>query len=413
MDSVASQPSSEGAANKLSQSKPSVAKSVVSEQTILAHLVLQRIPQFGPATYWAAQEALGNAENILAADPQSCRGLMRPETLSTLSAIQRQGDQHSMVEQAQRDRDWLGHNNVTIIVHDDERYPSLLKTIDQAPPVLFVRGELNNLFLPQLAIVGSRNPSPGGRENALRFAQQLSAMGFVITSGMALGVDAAAHLGALKNAGPTIAVMGTGIDKIYPHRHRRLSEELVQHGGAIVTEFPLGVGPKANHFPRRNRIISGMSLGVLVVEAAIKSGSLITARYALQQNREVFAVPGSIHNPLSRGCHALLREGATLVESIDDMAESLTGLLAYKWREIFPSLGDQQQTIASSNRSVDQALNNQEHFVLEQLAFDTTTLDVLEQRTGLSPALLLSTLMSLELKERVALSPGGYQRLPD
>ncbi len=384
-----------------------------SEKRLIAELTLLRVPQLGPASYWALQENFGSTEKILDADLNTCRGAIRQISLDTLIEIQN-NDSHPLVQQAEKEFNYLVDNKINLVVFDDERYPALLKATHRPPPVLFVQGNINNLFLPQLAIVGSRNPTPTGRDNAIHFSQQLSSMGFVITSGMALGVDAAAHQGALKNsadpsAGSTIAVMGTGIDKTYPRSHHRLREQILENGGTLVTEFSLGVGPQASHFPRRNRIISGMSLGALVVEAAIKSGSLITARYALQQNREVFAIPGSIHNPLSRGCHALLREGASLVESIDDLREPLQGLIEFKWRELSASANHQQTT--KSVLPADQ-LNDIEKQVLDQLDYDQTHADLLEQRTGLAPGSLLSALMSLELKGLITQNGGAYQRSP-
>lgn len=398
------------------------------EKRLIAELILLRVPQFGPAAYWALHEHFGNAENILNADLNECRGAIRKTSVETLLVLQNcfhSKQSHPIIEQAESDLNYLRENKMEAIAFDDERYPVLLKTTHNPPPVLFVQGELKNLYLPQLAIVGSRNPSPSGRDNALHFAQQLAAMGFVITSGLALGVDAAAHQGALKSLnlsgiGSTLAVMGTGIDQTYPRSHQTLRQQILDNNGTVVTEFSPGVGPQASHFPRRNRIIRGMSLGVLVVEAAIKSGSLITARYALQQNREVFAIPGSIHNPLSRGCHALLREGASLVESIDDMREPLNGLLEFKWRELSASQAEQKnKNTVNNDRNKNQNLNlniqnlsADEEQVYEQVDFDLSQIDVLEQRTQLAPGSLLSALMSLELKGLIVQSAGAYQRVP-
>ena len=379
-----------------------------TRQHLFSLLILSRLPQFGPGSYWALEKNLPDVSHLIKADYDLSKVPLRDEARNVLLEIQRRGDKHTIVQQAQREMDWLQDNGVVAISHRDERYPELLKTIAQAPPLLFVKGELNNLFLPQLAIVGSRHPSPAGRETALRFAQELSVMGFVITSGLALGIDAASHYGALKNKGPTIAVMGTGIDRIYPSRHEQLAQQIIENGGTLVTEFPLGTGPQANHFPRRNRIISGMSLGVLVVEAALKSGSLITARYALQHNREVFAIPGSIHNPVSRGCHSLLREGANLIESVNDLREHLQGLLQLKRQELTLN----QSPLDGNSKSDAVDLNSDEKHILQQLGFDLTSLDQLQQRTGLEPGTLLSTLMTLELKGLVAQCGSGYQRLP-
>ena len=217
---------------------------------------------------------------------------------------------------------WLSQNNNYAITFNEANYPYQLKEIADPPPILFVRGNPDLLAAPQIAIVGSRNPSASGEETAFNFAKTLSQHGFTITSGLALGIDAASHRGALSAKGYTIAVAGTGLDRVYPARHKDLATEIV-NTGAIISEFPPGTTAKANHFPRRNRIISGLCQGLLVVEAAKQSGSLITARMALEQNREVFAIPGSIHNPLARGCNALIRQGAKLVETTQDILEEL------------------------------------------------------------------------------------------
>ena len=220
-----------------------------------------------------------------------------------------------------RDVDWLAASSQHhIIPYTHENYPALLLQAAAFPPVLFVRGNLSVLNEPQLAIVGSRNPTPHGIENARQFAYELANKQWVITSGLAIGIDGAAHEGALMAKGKTIAVAATGLDSIYPARHRVLAEKIIEQG-AIVSEFVIGTKPHARHFPRRNRIISGLSKGVIVIEAAVKSGSLITAKYAAEQSREVFALPGSIRNPLSKGCHALIRQGAVLVETVDDILQ--------------------------------------------------------------------------------------------
>ncbi len=217
---------------------------------------------------------------------------------------------------------WLAQDQAHLITMDDAGYPGLLREIPDPPPLLYVRGDPRVLVQPQIAITGSRNPTTDGRHNAGEFAAALSRAGLVVTAGLALGIDASAHQAALLAGGSTIAVLGTGVDRVYPSRHRDLAHEIA-HRGAIVSELPLGSAPRREHFPRRNRIISGMSLGVLVVEAGMRSGSLITARLAAEQGREVFAIPGSIHSPLARGCHALIRQGAKLVENTSDILEEI------------------------------------------------------------------------------------------
>ncbi|MGH8458888.1 MAG: DNA-processing protein DprA, partial [Nevskiales bacterium] len=257
-----------------------------------------------------------------------------------------------------------------------------------------------------LAIVGSRNPTPAGLENAQAFAESLARAGLIITSGLALGIDGAAHRGALNGGGLTLAVCGTGLDRVYPARHRELAHNIAQHG-ALVSEFPPGTPALAGNFPRRNRLISGLSLGVLVVEAALQSGSLITARLAGAQGREVFAIPGSIHNPLARGCHRLLREGAKLVESAQDILEEIGPLLGNR---IPPIAGERGMRHTGS--SVDTEERDADYVrLLEAMGYEPARVDQLVERTGFAADAVASMLLILELQNEVALAPGGaYQR---
>lgn len=213
-----------------------------------------------------------------------------------------------------------------ILTWEDENYPVQLKQISGAPPLLFVEGNVNLLQKAQIALVGSRSPTTEGRQNAYHFAYSLAQQGWVITSGLALGVDGESHQGALAALGETIAVLGSGLDQIYPAQHKQLSDQ-IKAQGALVSEFPLGTAPKASHFPRRNRLISGLAWGVLIIESALKSGSLITARYALEQGREIFTLPGSIHNPLAKGNHQLIRQGAKCVDNVEHILEEFPLLL--------------------------------------------------------------------------------------
>lgn len=226
----------------------------------------------------------------------------------------------------ERDLAWLAGRGHELLAYTDARYPQRLREISASPPALFCIGDIGLLDAPQLAIVGARSATAAGLENAQAFAEALASRGLVITSGLALGIDGAAHRGALAAGGGTIAVCGTGLDRVYPAQHRDLAHAIAGHG-LLISEFLPGTPPKAEHFPRRNRLISGLALGVLVVEAARESGSLITARLAADQGREVFAIPGSIHNPLARGCHQLIRQGAKLVETVDDVFVELAGVL--------------------------------------------------------------------------------------
>lgn len=286
---------------------------------------------------------------------------------------------------------------------DDPRYPHLLREIARPPPCLWVRGDPAVLALPQLAIVGSRNATPGARDTARAFAAYLAARGFAVTSGLAEGIDAAAHAGALAAGGVTIAVCGTGLDVVYPRQHESLARAIVAGGGALVSEFPPGTGPKRAHFPQRNRLIAGLALGTLVVEASTTSGALITARCAGEAGREVFAIPGSIHNPLARGCHQLIRQGAKLVESATDIVDELGGLLA--------SLDMAPAAPASDSTGAD-ALAEDYRRLLEQLGWDPVDVDTLVQRSGLTTGELSSMLLILEMQGLVrSLSGGRYQRL--
>ncbi|SFF22803.1 DNA protecting protein DprA [Fontimonas thermophila] len=288
-------------------------------QSLRPWLVLCRAPGLGSAA----------VRRLLAAFPDLARALAAgAPALRDAGLSENQIEAIAAVERAAIDADlaWLAAPGRRALTLTDPEYPPLLHEIAQPPPLLFVQGDADWLALPQIAIVGARNATPQGIENAQAFAAELARRGLVVTSGLALGIDGAAHRGALAAGGGTIAVCATGLDRVYPARHKALAHEIAAHG-ALVSEFPPGVGALAEHFPRRNRIISGLALGVLVVEAARESGSLITARFALEQGREVFAIPGSIHNPLARGCHALIRQGAKLVETVDDVLEELGPVL--------------------------------------------------------------------------------------
>ncbi len=286
-----------------------------------------------------------------------------------------------------------------IVTLHDASYPPLLKEIADPPLLLFVHGEVAVLSRPQIAMVGSRNPTPQGLENAHAFAQSFAHTGLAITSGLALGIDAACHEGALAGGGYTLAVMGTGLDRVYPKRHHALAHQVAAQG-VLISEFPPGTPPLKENFPRRNRIISGLSLGTLVVEASVNSGSLITARCAADQGREVFAIPGSIHNPLARGCHVLIRQGAKLVESANDVLEEL---------QVSLPLPLDQETRAGA---VSVALTPEQQTVLEQLGFEPTPMDRIVERTALTADVVSSILLLLELQGQVMSSGAQYYRVP-
>ncbi len=298
----------------------------------------------------------------------------------------------------------------TIITFNDERYPRQLKQIYDPPLVLFVQGNANLLNEMQIAIVGSRAASVNGRDAAFEIAQQLGKHGLVITSGLALGIDAAAHKGSVETAAGTLAVVATGLDKVYPARHKLLAKKIVSHQGAIISEFLPGTSPKAGHFPKRNRIISGLSKGVLVVEAAIRSGSLITARCALEQNREVYAVPGSLNNPQAKGCHWLIKQGAKLVEQAADIIEELS---IEEQNELDLNHG-QQLLAGDTTKKTEKNLNNDlcNDVLLASVGFEITPVDKVISRSKLPIEEVLTRLTMLELSGLVAVVPGGYLRLP-
>lgn len=372
-----------------------------AEELILFH----RLPDTGSGAYWRLLDHFPSLHVALNAPLDKLRSLLSTMACDALKEVRDQGERSRWMVQMRADIRWAQDNQIHLLDVDNDNYPALLREIRRPPPLLYVKGNPGVLSLPQIAIIGSRSPSATGRATATDFASNLAASGFAITSGLALGIDVAAHQGALRAGGKTIAVMGTGIDQIYPTRHQQIATDIINSGGALISEFPLGTHPQPGNFPQRNRVISGISCGVLVVEAAVKSGSLITARYALQQNREVFAIPGSIHNPLSRGCHALIKDGATLVESAQDVVGELKGLLSLKWQEV-----DFDRPVHQANINEELATHNDEATVLAQLGYEPTNLDVLVERTGLAVGDVMACLLTMELRGVVANMGFGYMR---
>jgi len=338
--------------------------------------------------------------NVLAAPEQelrSCR--VKPEAISAIVAYRQQLNSSDIGKRVIAAREWQAVAADHQIIHwQHPCYPDVLREIAQPPLILFVVGDAELLKKPQMAIVGSRSPSTDGQRLAHQFAAELSQAGLLITSGLALGIDAASHAGALSAGSPTIAVMATGIDQVYPRKHQALAEE-IRRNGALVSEFPLGQAPRAQHFPRRNRIISGLSLAVLVVEAAIKSGSLITARFAVEQNRDVFAIPGSVHNPVAKGCHFLIREGAKLVETTQHILEELSLQL--------PSPQEPREVELESTDT----LNALQQQVLEKMGFNNVSFDALVERTQLLVTELSAILAELTLMGRVENTERGFIRI--
>ncbi|HEY4644662.1 MAG TPA: DNA-processing protein DprA [Steroidobacteraceae bacterium] len=303
------------------------------------------------------------------------------------------------------DLEWLDAPGHHLLPLTSTHFPPLLANTTGAPAALYVRGSTEALSTPQLAMVGSRNPTASGRETAFEFAAHLARCGLTITSGLAEGIDGASHRGALAAGGLTIAVCGTGLDRVYPEQHAELARAIAA-SGALVSEFPPRTPPRKEYFPQRNRIISGLSLGTLVVEAARQSGSLITARFASEQGREVFAIPGSIHSPLSRGCHRLLRDGAKLVEEADDILSELKIPLTAAAAALGTAPSKQPAHPA-------ERLDKEYEILLDALGFDALGVDALIERSGLKPDAVASMLLILELRGLVEARPGGrYCRSP-
>lgn len=396
-----------------------------------AWLLLSLLPGMAVNRWHALLDQLGDPLVLLRTSAPELKALgVPPMARKALYAWQGQKTHHPVLQRVRQIRRELDAKAITLITWGDKGYPDALRQIHGPPLVLYIRGQKCLLNKPQIGIVGSRHASRAGLDHARQFARALSEQGYVITSGMAMGVDGAAHQGALEASGPTLAVLGTGVDVVYPDGHRQLAAQIARDG-ALISEFPPGTPPRANHFPRRNRIISGLSQGVLVVEAGLRSGSLITARLALEQGREVFAIPGSIHNPLARGCHQLIRQGAKLVESVTDIEEELTGWWQPELIESSPQpnglkMSDlNTQKTVSPEKSVRQTpspdtdpetlpahLAEPEQRVLQAVGFDPCSTDTLCEQTGFSADRLMQSLLRLEIDGLIETVPGGVQRLP-
>ncbi len=362
-----------------------------------ALLVLSRVPGLNGHRLLELLEVLPNVNAILAADPQTLQN--RGLGAATIRAI-KSPDWRAI----ERDQVWLrGSQSRRLVVIGDVYYPKRLAQIADPPMSLFVDGDATVLSLPQLAIVGSRNPTLGGADDAFAFAAGLARFGLVVTSGLAIGIDSAAHCGALHAKGTTVAVLGNGIGSIYPQRNQLLAQRIIAGGGAIVTQYGTGTPPLGRNFPYRNRLISGLSHGVIVIEAAQRSGSLVTARHAAEQGRDVFALPGSIHNSKVRGCHALIRDGAILVESVDDVLEELAPQLRQMLAcEAAPS------PAASPTQAAKRTLTADEQQLLDILEYDQASLEALVQHSGLSTPNVAATLSNLELDGLVQKSASGH-----
>jgi len=368
------------------------------DTAVSAWLRLLRTPGVGPVRFAKILEVHGSPEIFL----QAKRAAWRAAGLKDVACDYLAQDEDAGVT---ADLEWAQGAERHILLQTDPRYPQSLRELHDAPPLLFVQGDLDLLSTPQLAIVGSRNPTAGGRDNAREFAASFARAGITVTSGLAIGIDGAAHEGALNAGGFSIAVCATGLEQVYPARHRDLAHRLAKQG-ALVSEFATGTEPRAEYFPRRNRIISALSQGVLVVEAAERSGSLITARLAVEQGHEVFAIPGSIHNPLSKGCHRLIRQGAKLVESAADVLEEIGprfANVAADWRA--QQMADKPPAVAEDDDTDTQSL-------LKALGQDPVSMQTLIERSGLTADRLSAMLTVLEIDGRITTLPGGrYQQI--
>ncbi len=364
---------------------------------LLAWSALARAPGLDAATLALALERLGRPAALLdSASEQLVRGGI-PETAAAFLSSPAARPSPAV-------RRWLDFPHHHVLPCVDPRYPPLLRSLADCPLALYVAGSLDALANPLLAIVGSRNPTPPGQETAFDFAASLAVRGLGIASGLAEGIDTAAHRGALRGQGVTLAVLGSGIDAVYPHSNHDLSEE-IQCQGALISEFPLGTPPRRSNFPQRNRIIAALSLGTLVVEAARRSGSLITARLANAYGREVFAIPGSIHNPLARGCHEFIKSGAKLVENVDDILSELNFSAFFGGG--FPAV-----TAGPAGPPPVSGMDNGHKILLDALGFDPVDLDTLIVRTGFKPEAVSSMMLILDLEGRVQAAPGGrYSRV--
>lgn len=368
----------------------------------LSTFLLSAIKGLGLKTFHHLLHEFGSVKAMLAANYSDLAGLgIRPaicESICDLAAAPEKYQQSSDVVQLQA---WASVDSHHVFCIEDASYPALLKEIYCPPPILYLDGRLDAFSMPAIAMVGSRHPSIAGRQHAFVFARDLSQAGLCVNSGLALGIDAASHQGVVDAGGITCAVMGTGLDVIYPRQHVQLADN-IRERGALVSEMPLGSKPVPANFPRRNRIISGLSQSVFVVEASVKSGSLITARYALEQNREVFAMPGAIDNPMSRGCHALIKQGAKLVEAVEDILED--------WQIDYLPVA---LTQAESETTSLGPLSVDERSIVSLLNYECVSFDLLAVNTGLDISKLTHALIGLELKGVLCSVPGGYQRVKD
>ena len=415
---------------------------MLKDEVLFAWWTLSSIPGIGSIALNKIREQLPTSSDLTNCSAEDLIAFgLKPERAYEWQRLRASTDQLNPFVYAgwQKIKHWCQQPDCGVLMPDDECYPEALSILRDAPIFLFYRGNPQLLNEPSIAIVGSRNPSHYGREQAFTIAQQLVASDWHVISGLAIGIDGEAHSGALNNAtglglGKTIAVLGSGLEEIYPKRHQELADQIVNAGGVLLSEHLPDIKALAQHFPRRNRIVSGMSLGTLVIEAALKSGSLITARLAAEQGREVFALPGAVSNPLSRGCHLLIKEGANLIEGAGDIIALLNSDLAVETRaagllqeqqqeDFFAASSTASSSVSSASQSVQAAstssapkpagpkLSGISKTIYQALDVVPTSIDALVNRTGLSVAEIAQQLMLMELKGQIAQTPGGYVRL--
>jgi DNA processing protein len=362
-----------------------------TENNLTDWLRLYFIEQLGLRITYKLLQYFKSPKNIFSADESILKSLK----LNAQQIQQIKTPNNKLIDESLK---WVDTENQHIITIADNQYPSRLKEISRPPLLLFIKGQINCLAQLQLAMVGSRNPSPTGLQNAKQFAFELAQAGLTITSGLAIGIDGASHQGALAADGTTIAVLGSGLHYIYPKRHCKLADQIMETG-ALISEFPLSLSPQPKNFPQRNRIISGLSLGTLVVEATNRSGSLITAKFAIEQNRDVFAIPGALQNPLARGCHQLLQQGAKLITDVADILEELPDL--------------EYNACTKKTQKMSQTLDSTDRKLLECVGFELTSIDEIIERSGQSTAYVNSRLLNLELHGYIKQHLGGYWRVAE
>jgi len=369
---------------------------LTNQSSIENWLHLRHTPGIGYSSFHTLLKSFASVDAILNASHKQLSSLaLKAETIAALT--------HPQSLDISADLNWLEQENHHIITVLDDAYPEKLKQLPDAPLLLYVRGDPDYLNQPSLAMVGSRNPSAAGRNTASDFASHLSNAGITIISGLATGIDGASHKGALQGLAGTVAVVAHGLDIVYPAKHQKLAQQITENG-AVISEMPIGTQPHRGLFPRRNRLISALSLGTLVVEAAQKSGSLITARCAIEQNREVFAIPGSIHNPMARGCHQLIRQGAKLVETAGDILEELC--ISSHTASLYPQKSE--KNTPENLKDPHLALDPDHQKLLKCLAYEPASIDELVISSHFTAAEVASMLLILELEGIIVCQDGRY-----